>query len=71
MLGFLKTSLITINVIFRGENIVGKLVLDASFIWSHAIEHGDVEEVEHVRPAVVENADLDLMVHSRRPRLPM
>ena len=51
-------------------------------IWSHATEHGDVEEVDIIqpvveketsiiKPTVAENVDLDLMVYSKRPRLPV
>ena len=49
-------------------------------IWSHTIEHGDVEEVDNIqaaigkkndiiKPTVAENVDSNLMVYSRRPGL--
>ena len=51
-------------------------------IWSRTIEHGDVEEIgiiqpttkkeiDIIKPAVAENADSNLMVYTRRLRLPM
>lgn len=51
-------------------------------VWSHSTEYADVEEVDImqpaaaketyvIQPAVAENVDSDLMVNSRKPRLPM
>ncbi|KAL6338368.1 hypothetical protein AAG906_018739 [Vitis piasezkii] len=46
-------------------------------IWSHTIEDVDNiqpvvgKEIDIIKPAVVENSDSNLMVYSRRPRLPM
>ena len=50
---FLKTSPITRNMIFKGRKYCKKISLRCPLpFWSHATEHGDVEQVDNIQPAI-------------------
>ena len=50
---FLKTSPITRNMIFKGRKYCKKISLRCPLLfWSHATEHGDVEQVDNIQPAI-------------------